>query len=69
MNKIVLTGLNEVIYHETLDNGLEVYIYKKEGFNKKTAYFTTKFGSNVYEFIPNGQSKVKEFPKIGRAHV
>ena len=39
--KIVLTGLNEVIYHETLDNGLEVYIYKKEGFNKKTAYFTT----------------------------
>ena len=67
MNKIVLTGLNEVIYHETLDNGLEVYIYKKEGFNKKTAYFTTKFGSNVYEFIPNGQSKVKEFTK-GIAH-
>ena len=67
MDKIILNNLNEVVYHEQLDNGLNVYIYKKEGFDKKTAYFTTKFGSNNYEFIPKDKREVNEYPK-GIAH-
>ena len=67
MNKIIVNKLNEVIYHEVLENGLNVYIYKKEGFNKKTACFTTKYGSNNYEFIPINGDKMKEYPK-GIAH-
>ena len=67
MNKIVMNKIDEVIYHETLENGLEVYIYKKPGFNKKTAHFTTKYGSNNFEFIPNGEKNMREYPK-GIAH-
>lgn len=67
MDKIIINKLNEVIYHETLDNGLDVYIYKKSGFNKKTANFVTKYGSYNYEFIPSGKNKIKKFPK-GIAH-
>lgn len=67
MDKIIVNGLDEVVYHETLDNGLNVYIYKKEGFNKKTAHFVTKYGSNNYEFVPVGKNKMKTFPK-GIAH-
>ena len=67
MDKIIVNKLDEIIYHETLENGLEVYIYKKEGFNKKTAYFTTKYGSNNFEFAPIGNDKLKKYPK-GIAH-
>lgn len=67
MNKITVNKLNEVIYHETLDNGLNVYIYNKSGFNKKTACFATKYGSNNFEFIPMGEEKIKKYPK-GIAH-
>ena len=67
MDKIVISGLDEVIHHETLGNGLDIYIYKKEGFNKKTAHFVTKYGSNNYEFMKKGQSEFKEYPK-GIAH-
>lgn len=67
MDKIVINSLDEVIHHETLENGLEVYFYKKEGFNRKTAHFVTKYGSNNYEFVPLGKNKMKEYPK-GIAH-
>lgn len=67
MDKIIINSLDEIIHHETLENGLEVYFYKKEGFNKKTAHFVTKYGSNNYEFVPIGQTDMKEYPK-GIAH-
>ena len=35
MDKIIMTNLDEEIYHETLFNGLNVYIYKKENFLKR----------------------------------
>lgn len=67
MDKIVINSLDEVIHHETLENGLDIYFYRKEGFNKKTAHFVTKYGSNNYEFVPVGQTDMKEYPK-GIAH-
>ena len=38
--------IDEVIYHEELENGLNVYIYKKNGFAKKGAFFVTHYGSS-----------------------
>ena len=32
MDKIVMSNLDEVIYHETLENGLNIYVYKKKDF-------------------------------------
>lgn len=52
MKEIVFEQLNEKLYHETLANGLEVYILPKQGFNKTYATFTTKYGSIDNHFIP-----------------
>lgn len=45
MNKKYYKSVDETIYHKVLDNGLDVYIIKKEGFSNKCAYFATRFGS------------------------
>ena len=45
MNKMYYESINETVYHKICDNGLNVYIIKKEGFTTKSAYFATKFGS------------------------
>ena len=45
MNKKYYKSIDETLYHEILDNGLDVYIIKKEGFANNCAYFASKFGS------------------------
>ena len=67
MKKIKIKVVNEIIYHEVLDNGLNIYIYKKDGFQKKSAYFQTKYGSLNNEFIPINSENMKSFP-LGIAH-
>lgn len=67
MDKIVMSNLDEVIYHETLENGLNIYVYKKKDFAKKGAYFVTNYGSSINEFKPIGEDKITSFPK-GIAH-
>lgn len=67
MDKIVMSNLDEVIYHETLENGLNIYVYKKKDFSKKGAYFVTNYGSSTNEFKPMGEDKITSFPK-GIAH-
>lgn len=67
MNKIIMSNLDEEIYHEVLDNGLNVFIYKKEGYLKKGAYFATDYGSAVINFKPIGENKMHLFP-TGIAH-
>lgn len=42
--------LDEVTYTTTLENGLEIYICKKEGFEKKIGMFGTKYGSMTNSF-------------------
>ena len=59
--------IDEVIYHEELENGLNVYIYKKNGFAKKGAFFVTHYGSSNNEFVPIGENDMVSFPK-GIAH-
>ncbi|OIJ17896.1 peptidase M16 [Anaerobacillus alkalidiazotrophicus] len=67
MEKIDFEQLNETLYHETLENGLEVYIVPKQGFNKTYATFTTKYGSIDNHFIPLGESEPLKVPD-GIAH-
>lgn len=43
--------LGETTYTTKLDNGLTVYICKKEGFNKKIGLFGTKYGSLINDFV------------------
>jgi len=59
--------LQEKIYFEELENGLQVYIIPKKGFNKTYATFTTKYGSIDNQFIPLNQKQMKLVPD-GIAH-
>ncbi|MFC5472080.1 EF-P 5-aminopentanol modification-associated protein YfmH [Cohnella suwonensis] len=44
--------LQETLWHEKLDNGLEVFVLPKPGFTKTYATFTTKYGSVDNHFVP-----------------
>ncbi|TSB46465.1 EF-P 5-aminopentanol modification-associated protein YfmH [Alkalicoccobacillus porphyridii] len=60
MNQMPFKQLQETLYHETLDNGLQVYVLPKEGFNKTFATITTKYGSIDNRFTPiDGESELQ----------
>lgn len=67
MEKIYYQTLKETLFHEKLENGLEVYLLPKVGFEKTYGLFSTKFGSIDTTFVPLGQ---KEMIKVedGIAH-
>ncbi len=67
MKQIMFEQLNETLYHKTLDNGLNVYILPKQGFNKTYATFTTLYGSVDNHFIPIGAKEPLKVPD-GIAH-
>lgn len=67
MKKIKINKLDEEVFYEKLDNGLEVYLFNKETFKSNYVTFTTKYGSVYNEFIPIGSKKMTTFPK-GIAH-
>lgn len=60
MKAIKLNGINEIIYYEKLENGLEIYLYPKEDASNNYVTFTTKFGSIYSQFVPiNGKKMIK----------
>ena len=67
MEKIYYQTLKETLYHEKMENGLEVYILPKPGFEKTYGLFSTRFGSVDTTFVPLGK---KEMIKVedGIAH-
>ena len=67
MEKIYYQTLKETLFHEELENGLEVYLLPKIGFEKTYGLFSTRFGSIDTTFVPLGQ---KEMIKVedGIAH-
>lgn len=67
MEKIKFDQLQEEILHETMANGLEVYIIPKKGFNKSFATFTTKYGSIDNHFVPLDKDDYTKVPD-GIAH-
>lgn len=67
MEIIKLKEVGEKVYHETLDNGLNVYAIRKKDFSLCTAHFITKFGGLDLEFVPINEDKMTKFP-AGIAH-
>ena len=67
MKKIELKSIDETIYYEKLENGLDVYLYNKEGCTNNYVTFTTKFGSVYDEFVPINEKKMISVP-FGVAH-
>lgn len=67
MKKIKIKDIEEEVYYEKLDNGLEVYLYTKENVHMNYVTFTTRYGSVYNEFIPINSDKMTTFPK-GIAH-
>lgn len=58
MEKIYYQTLKETLYHETMTNGLEVYILPKAGFEKTYGLFSTRFGSVDTTFVPLGKQEM-----------
>lgn len=67
MEKITFDQLQEELFYQKMDNGLDVYILPKKGFNKTFATFTTKYGSIDNHFVPLGKSDYVKVPD-GIAH-
>ena len=57
MKELHFKQLDEKLFHEKMDNGLDVYILPKKGFSKTFVTFTTKYGSIDNTFVPLGESK------------
>lgn len=67
MKKIKLDIVNEYLYYEKLDNGLDVYLIKKDNFHTSFGCFLTNFGGIDTEFIPIGEKEMITVPS-GIAH-
>lgn len=67
MKEIKINNINEEIFYKKLDNGLDVYLYNKDGVTNNYVTFTTKFGSIYNEFSPIGEDKMVKVP-YGVAH-
>lgn len=70
MNKIdveINDKLNEKVYKTRLNNGLNLYICKKAGYEKKMGLFGTKYGSLNNDFIDVTNKKRVKVPN-GIAH-
>lgn len=67
MEKITFGQLQEELFHEKMENGLQVYILPKKGFNKSYATFTTKYGSIDNHFKPLNKDDYVKVPD-GIAH-
>ena len=64
---MIKENLNEVMYIEHLNNGLDVIVIPKKGAVNKYAMFATHFGSINYKFKSPGDSDVSIVPD-GVAH-
>ena len=55
MNRQYYPGLDETVYRETLECGLQVAVVPRKDFTKKLAYLVTDFGSIHTEFELDGE--------------
>ncbi len=67
MNKIAISNVDLDIYHEVIDNGLNVYIVPKDNVNGFYVTYTTRFGANDIAFYSNDKDKMITVP-YGIAH-
>lgn len=59
MEKLEYPQVQETIYYERMDNGLDVYVLPKPGFHKTYATFSTKYGSVDNHFQVEGKEEVR----------
>lgn len=59
METIKIKNVDEEIYKEVLDNGLEVYLYVNNNIHNNYVTFTTKYGSVYNEFIDSDGKNIK----------
>lgn len=67
MNKIEFVGLDQTLYHEELENGLNVYLLPFKNRTNYSMHYVTKFGSVHTTFTPVGSDKEITVPD-GIAH-
>lgn len=67
MNKVEYQTIDEVIYSEVLDNGLQVFLLPRANVRNMYATFVTDFGANDLSFIPRGGTEKVTVPD-GVAH-
>ncbi|MGM8214534.1 EF-P 5-aminopentanol modification-associated protein YfmH [Bacillaceae bacterium W0354] len=67
MNKLDIPRISESIYHEKLDNGLDVFLFPRKEVEKTFAIFSTKYGSIDQQFTPIGKNESVRVPD-GIAH-
>ena len=67
MKKILIEGLDEVVYYEKLPSGLDVYLWEKENSSSFFASLNVKYGSMYNEFTLGDSKKIYKQP-TGIAH-
>ncbi|WP_274311793.1 EF-P 5-aminopentanol modification-associated protein YfmH [Staphylococcus hyicus] len=67
MQKTYYEQIDETVYSEKLENGLNVFIIPKRGFQKTFVTYTTAFGSLDFRFNPHDQNSFVTVPD-GVAH-
>ncbi|MDE6953759.1 MAG: insulinase family protein [Erysipelotrichales bacterium] len=67
MKTIYYKTLDEKLYFEEMDNGLQVYLLPKADFSKTYGLFSTNFGSIDTTFVPLHENKMIKVPD-GIAH-
>lgn len=67
MKTIELVGLEQNVYYEKLDNGLEVYLIPYKNKSNYSMHYITKYGSIQTTFIPYGKKEKITVPD-GIAH-
>ena len=55
MEKLNYARVGEELYHEKLENGLNVFVFPKPGFQKGYAFFATNYGGNDMRFCLDGE--------------
>lgn len=67
MNNLIIPRIEEVIYHEKLENGLDVFLLPRKEVEKTFAIFSTRYGSVDQQFTPIGKDEPIRVPD-GIAH-
>ena len=67
MMKHTFSGLGIDVFHEKLDNGLNVYLVPFENRNNYEIHYMTRFGAEINQFVPIGEDKKIKIP-YGVAH-
>ena len=55
MEKLEFAKVGETMYHEKLENGLNVFVFPKPDFQKGYAFFATNYGGMDMRFFLNGE--------------